>query len=1162
MKIKNNRGGVLAACMAVLTLMLSVVFTPSAFAVQTPGFVVSDIIVHGQTRDNNAKMTFNWAFEPSNGRAPASGEGFELEIPDRLEISGSSQTTQPIVYNGKNVGECVFGSKKISCTFNDGITEFSHKTDVKGSAELMVTASNAHTDAYTQTTIPFMLNGQVVQGSIPTGIAAKRAATYTESKFRKFSTPLGERNKSVPWSITFNPTLIARENPGVYAAPNGTDNITYTFTDTLGEGYDLANLEAWSLLYNGDANNPGAATRVLANSAGKAEEGFSMQVEGAGVVRTITITGPFAADTNYSISAPSKVVGDKARPGVEYTNSVLLNGTNQVASGTRSYEISSKVTITMKNGYGAVRALKYVKGSAAGAVPEDTVFPITLAYVLPNAKTAQEFADWGADKDPSIAADSNTGTVVLNVTAGRWVNYEYLFPTGTVLTIGENSPTVAGVEFGQPTFAPQTVTIENEVISEVKITNLAERQKADFKVKKTVTPVNAAGFTAPQNVTLQYICGIETGEVQVPTNGSEVTVGQFPVGMDCKVTGETGAEVAGFDLQPDLGTAVTITKDGANLAAVTNAYTQQTGTFKVKKTVVTHQNDTDFTAPKTVNFDYSCGTATGTVAVPTDGSEVEVGAFPVGTECKVTAESGEAVAGYEVAKQLGDTVTLAQGAASVVEVTNTYTRANASFTIEKQLAAGAPAAAATKEYSFDVACTLFNQNVVQKTVKVTGAATSEAIEAPQGSQCVVTEQDAEIPGYTHTKQINGGDFTLGQQGGKVTVINSYALNVGAFKVSKTVADAHNLTAGKEFEFNYSCTHPDMTLEGPAKAGKFSISAGAEHTVNNIPAGATCEVTETAADVAGADLATTGLGAVEIVKDETKNVAVTNTYTAWMSSFDVVKELQGSAKDLPALQDKEFEVAYECTLGAYTKSGSVTVTAKTPAKVDEVRSGAKCVFTEKTAFDNPVGAVFNEANSTTTVTVTAGAKDTTTEVKLINDFSALGKVSLAKELVGTAADAAEVTAAEYEVVASWVDATGATKTETLKVKAGAPIALPELPVGTVVTLKENKPADTATVVWATPKFTADVVDALENMEDGTAVLTIPEGDYDTATAVTLTNKADVAPVDVPVKPEVKDDKNKLAATGNAGIVPLLFGAGILLVVGAGVFVAQRAAKRRS
>lgn len=1162
MKTKNNRAGVLAACMAVLTLMLSVVFTPSAFAVQTPGFTASDIVVHGQPRDNNVKMTFNWAFGPALNRAPASGEGFELDLPDRLEITGSSQTTQPIVYNGKNVGSCVFGSKKISCTFDDGITEFSHKHDVNGGAELLVTASGAYSDAYTETTIPFMMNGKEVQGSIPTGIAGKRVATYSEGKLTKVSTPIGEKSKHIPWTISFNPTRIARENPGVYGTPNGTDNITYTFTDTLGEGYDLANFNPWSLHFNDNSAGTGTK-RQLANAAGVSTEGFSMQVEGTGLVRTITVTGPFEADANYILSVPSKVVGDKARPGVEYSNSVLLNGTDQVAAGTRSYEISSKVTITMKNGYGAVRALKVVKGSAAAAVPEDTVFPVVLNYVLPNGKTANQFTDWGADKDPNIAGDSNSGSVTLNVKAGSWVNYGYLFPAGTTLTFAENLPTVAGVDFGQPSFKPETVTIENEVISELTITNLAERQKTSFKVKKVVPPVAAGAFTAPQNVTLKYLCGTKAGEVEVPTDGTEVTVpGSFDIGLDCRITGETGADVVGFDLQQDFGASVILTKDGVNLATATNTYTQQTAMFKVKKTVVAPQNDTEFAAPQTVNLDYSCGATNGTVAVATDGTEVEVGNFPVGTQCEVTAENGEAVVGYDVAKKFGDAVTLAKDGANLVEVTNTYTRANASFTIEKQLAAGAPAAANTKEYSFDVACTLFDQNVVQKTVKVTGAATSEAVSAPLGSKCVVTEQDAEIAGYTHTKQIDGGEFTLGQQGTKVTVTNIYTLNVGAFKVSKTVADVHNLAAGKEFEFSYSCTHPAMTLEGAAKAGKFNLTADAEHTVKNIPAGATCEVTEAAADVAGADLATVGLGTVEIVKDETKSVAVTNTYTAWMASFDVVKELQGSAKDLPALQDKEFEVAYECTLGAYTKSGTLIVSAKAPAKVNDIRSGAKCVFTENTTFDNPVGTVFNEADSTVTATVTAGAKDTTTEVKLINNFSALGKVSLAKELVGTAADAAEVTAAEYEVVASWVDAAGATQTETLKVKAGTPIALPELPVGTVVTLKENKPADTAAVVWATPKFTAAVADVLEDKGDGTAVLTIPAGDYNTATDVTLTNKADEAPVEVPVKPEVKADKNKLAATGNAGTTPLLIGAGILLVVGAGVFVAQRAAKRRS
>ena len=50
-----------------------------------------------------------------------------------------------------------------------------------------------------------------------------------------------------------------------------------------------------------------------------------------------------------------------------------------------------------------------------------------------------------------------------------------------------------------------------------------------------------------------------------------------------------------------------------------------------------------------------------TLTVPTNGTSVVAGQFPVGTECSVVAESGDQVAGYTNAQNLGAVVTLAEG---------------------------------------------------------------------------------------------------------------------------------------------------------------------------------------------------------------------------------------------------------------------------------------------------------------------------------------------------------------------------------------------------------------------------------------------------------------------------------------------------------------------
>jgi len=273
---------------------------------------------------------------------------------------------------------------------------------------------------------------------------------------------------------------------------------------------------------------------------------------------------------------------------------------------------------------------------------------------------------------------------------------------------------------------------------------------------------------------------------------------------------------------------------------------------------------------------------------------------------------------------------------------------------------------------------------------------------------------------------------------------------------------------------------------------------------------TCTIIEKDADVKGADLATSGLDSVVIVKGKTHDVIATNDYSAWRGSVELSKTLAGSGKDLAAVKDKKFNVSYVCALGTdkkEVKKGTVEVIAGTPATIDDVRYGATCEFAEDTANAEVPGAMFDKNSSVTSATATISSKDTAATANLVNVYNVKGKVTLTKAVEGLAAGVDGNKSRDYEIEASWKDPqSGDTKTETYKVANGKFAELPELPAHTVITLKEKKPENTAITSWSTPGYTGDPAAAVKDNRDGTATVTIPADG--SAVAVTLTNTANV------------------------------------------------------
>ena len=1352
---------VIAAILTIVSLLgASLVYPSVAHAVQTPGYTVSNIVVNNKAlaagqnvRRQLTPMTFDWSGEALN-RTPKEGEGFEVAFPPQLQIAGSSLGKLDLIFEGKKIGDCNLSNgatSLISCVFDSGVNDITSK-EVKGSGELKVIASTARREAYTADTIDFQVNGAPVAASIPGGIAKAADARYQPSKLSKYSTPIGERNKAVPWSIAFNPSLLAATVPSLGTPGNG--NLTYRFIDTMGEGYDYETLlqgNPWTLQMVNSQDNPSMPAKRLADTNGASDPdypGFSITVTGSGRNREVTVTGPFQPDTNYRLSVPGKLPGT-AIPGIAYTNDVHIDGTNETASGTISYIKTAKVILAMRDGYGAVSIVKRVLGPAAASVPTTTKYPVTINFTLPNGKTVADFPEW-TDKPAGLNPSDTSGSVTFSeVVAGSFTNVPNTFPAGTTMTFEETPPAVPNIQWNtaKTTFEPKTLTVQEKQQSELSVSNVAQYADGTFQVKKTIADPKPAN--APQSVKLFYQCNADSvdgavkantdTELTVNTDGTLVAGAVFHAGTECKVTREANADIADYGIAATgLNTAVTIAegKAASNIAAVTNTYTKQAGTFQVKKVVadpkpadapasvklfyqcnadsvdgavkantdteltantdgtpvdgasfpvgteckVTREadeavvdhtvkadglntavtlkegkvadniatvtntytqkigtfqmkklinapaDDAAFVAPKTVKFTYTCnadsvdktvkaGVAT-EVSVPVGDTPVDGSEFPVGTKCTVAQESEHTVAGYNsVPAGLTQPVTIAEGkvAENIATVTNTYTKQVGSFSVTKVVTADPTIIDLNPdhEYSFNYVCTKDGAEVAKGELKVNGANTVKSPDVPVGASCTVTEDEAsareavdnavldvKVSGpavitentttpvtvtnkytratssFTVKKKVEGlpdpgskefsfrykcvsgedakfGDikvmgngettvedvpagsectvtenvdaakqdgytlvvdndeqkFDQGTQPTTMLFTNVYTKDTGSLSVTKSLKDPDGVAAGKKFNFAYVCEHKDPAQR---KEGTFQLGAGESTTIDDIAAGSTCTITEKDADVKGADLATSGLGSVVIVKGKTHDVTATNDYSAWRGSVELSKALAGSGKDLAAVKDKKFNVSYVCTLGTdkkEVKKGTVEVIAGTPAMIDDVRYGATCEFTEDTANAEVPGAMFDKNSSVTSATATISSKDTAATANLVNVYNVKGKVTLTKAVEGLAAGVDGNKSRDYEIEASWKDPqSGDTKTETYKVANGTFAELPELPAHTVITLKEKKPENTAITSWSTPGYTGDPAAAVKDNRDGTATVTIPADG--SAVAVTLTNTANV------------------------------------------------------
>jgi hypothetical protein len=359
------------------------------------------------------------------------------------------------------------------------------------------------------------------------------------------------------------------------------------------------------------------------------------------------------------------------------------------------------------------------------------------------------------------------------------------------------------------------------------------------------------------------------------TRGQVTSVGPLPTGAECTIAETDLAGAADVAISPN-----PVVVGAGDPASVTITNTYQAGRGTVTKIV-----DGELAAlapssfPITVTCTYPGGfPATGPIPgydplqlALGDGQSADLGPLPIGTECAV-AETDD---GGATRVDISDTPFVIDDPEAVAQVTVTNTFDPAGLRISKVLAGdGAPSVPSGTVFTARVSCTWQDQTIefdLDISVDKPGLRTG----LPIGATCTVTEVDDH--GATAVVIDPPGPFELvGDDPVYVDVTITNSFSTGALVVQKDIVGPPDLVQGP-FEFHVDCTTTGAVPPPPPFTVQISPPA-VSATVDGLPSGAVCTVTELP-PYGGADgPATVQPGTVVIPAGSAVTVIATNTYT--------------------------------------------------------------------------------------------------------------------------------------------------------------------------------------------------------------------------------------------------------------------------------------------
>ena len=636
--------------------------------------------------DDILKLKFAW--DARNAKVK-SGDSFRIQLPKQLRNRERLSEPMKVSHQGAEhtIGECAMDERTITCTFNGTLDTIVGQgfNELRGDGSALVVASQASDSA----NVTIDANGKQTEVPVPGGkISENVGLNYTPERLRKWAFDVTSTSKAVDWELTFGPDQVkaALEKSGGSLTVDGKTRSTVTFTDQLGPGQAYVPTKSeWKLSVGtsqGRNRVYGQVTDASGTDQDTSQGDFDLDVTIQGNTATITVTGPFAPQTNYHVyyaSTPTTADG-VVQAGVEYTNKASVVGADMESSYSVYYSKSFTINVVMKPGFGGLDITKLLTGSETAKVPAGTTFEVGINYTLPGGADVDTYPGW---KAPGTVNQARTGgDTSMTVTVGEKAVYNGTFPVGTVLTLDEDtttaSATPAGVVWGSHTFTvgdqnTNSLTVEDQKSTAVTLRNSADPaavEEGDFTVTKALA---GDGDFSKSTFEFTYTCTDGTeGSLTVTGAATSEKSKKVKAGSTCTITEDSAkAGQNGYTLTAPAAQTVTIAKDQTAQVTMTNTYARDMGTFSVTKVVTGLESvDNEFA------FSYTCdNNVKGTVKVKADGTAVSGPQLPVGTKCTIEEDAqSAAVKGYTLEAPASQTVTISEKNQVVATTfTNTYT---------------------------------------------------------------------------------------------------------------------------------------------------------------------------------------------------------------------------------------------------------------------------------------------------------------------------------------------------------------------------------------------------------------------------------------------------------------------------------------------------------
>ena len=548
--------------------------------------------------------------------------------------------------------------------------------------------------------------------------------------------------------------------------------------------------------------------------------------------KTVTIKG--AGSETVENLEPGNYTVTEDKDGAKITNyDLTVTGDDgeavEVVAGKTT---TAAITNTYKDTSSSKGSLKITKSLGEGA-PEaanDTEFKFTITGPDNYSKTV---TIKGAGSETIVNLEPGNYTVTEDKDGAKITNYDL---------------TVTGDD-------GKTIEVKAGETAEAKITNTYEDNTSSTKGSLKIT--KKLGANAPQAASSKEykftVAGPDNYSKTVTITGAgSVTIDDLEPGNYTVTEDKDGAKIANYELEVtgDDGKAIEVKADETANAEITNTYDDNTmsdkGSLKISKTLGANApsaaSDKSFTFTVTGPDNYSkTVTIKGTGSVTVD--ELEPGNYTV-TE----NEESAAITNYKltVTGDNGKTIEVKAGKTSNAAITNTYEDSSlpetGSLKITKALGSGAPSAANSTEYKFNVT----GPDGYSKNITIKGAGSFTITGLTPGNY-KVTEDKASANITNYDLEVTGGGNVEVKAGeiaeSKITNTykdNSSQVDTGSLTVSKIAVDASENPITGSFKFSVKNSEGKYLQQNEKDFDTsiylFTINAGDSKKFTGLPVG--------------------------------------------------------------------------------------------------------------------------------------------------------------------------------------------------------------------------------------------------------------------------------------------------------------------------------------